>query len=95
VGKAALLPFDGTAVAAAFAGTFAGAFALGAAGTAVGEVEPLLAAGADVADDPQANSRATNNRTIALGKCLMNFEFGLVSDMLTSPFLRNAIEIQN
>lgn len=95
MGKAALLPFDGTAVAAAFAGTFAGAFALGAAGTAVGEVEPLLAAGADVADDPQANSRATNNRTIALGKCLMNFEFGLVSDMLTSPFLRNAIEIQN
>jgi len=95
VGKAALLPFDGTAVAAAFAGTFAVAFALGAAGTAVGEVEPLLAAGADVADDPQANSRATNNRTIALGKCLMNFEFGLVSDMLTSPFLRNAIKIQN
>jgi len=92
VGKAALLAFDGTAVAAAFAGAFAGAFALG---TAVGEVEPLLAAGADVADDPQANSRATNNRTIALGKCLMNFEFGLVSDMLTSPFLRNAIKIQN
>lgn len=95
MGKAELLAFDGTAVAAAFAGAFAGAFALGAAGTAVGEVEPLLAAGADVADDPQANSRATNNRTIALGKCLMNFEFGLVSDMLTSPFLRNAIKIQN
>ena len=87
MGKAALLPFDGTAVGAVVA------FALGAAGAAVGEVEPLLAAGADVADDPQANSRATNNRTIALGKCLMNFVFGLVSDMLPSPFLRNAIKI--
>ena len=68
MGKAELLAFDGTAVAAAFAGAFAGAFALGAAGTAVGEVELLLAAGTDVADDPQANSRATNNRTIAFGK---------------------------
>jgi len=65
VGKAELLAFDGTAVAAAFAG----AFALGAAGTAVGEVEPLLAAGTDVADDPQANSRATNNRIVNVCIC--------------------------
>ena len=93
MGKAALLAFDGTAVAAAFAGAFALGAAGTAVGTAVGEVEPLLAAGTDVADDPQANSRATNNRTIALGKCLMNFVFGLVSDMLPSPFLKNAIKI--
>lgn len=75
MGKAALLAFDGTAVAAAAA--FAGAFALGAAGTAVGEVEPLLAAGTDVAEDPQANNKATNNRTIALGRCLINRGFNL------------------
>ncbi|MEO2140850.1 MAG: hypothetical protein ABGX63_01580 [bacterium] len=75
MGKAALLAFDGTAVAAAFAGAFA--FALGAAGTAVGEVEPLLAAGIDVAEDPQANNKATNNRTIALGRCLINRGFNL------------------
>ena len=37
---------------------------------AVGEVEPLLVTGVAVADDPQANNRATNNRTIALGQCL-------------------------
>jgi hypothetical protein len=36
-------------------------------GTAVGAA---LAAGVAVAEDPQANSRATNNRTIALGQCL-------------------------
>ena len=69
------MAFDGTAVAAAAA--FAGAFALGAAGTAVGEVEPLLAAGTDVAEDPQANNKATNNRTIALGRCLINRGFNL------------------
>jgi hypothetical protein len=41
-----------------------------ACGFAVGEVAPLLATGVAVAEDPQANSRATNNRTIALGQCL-------------------------
>ena len=65
-------------------------------GTAVGEavVEPglvlvlvlVLAAGVAVADDPQANNRATNNRTIALGKCLVNFVPDLVSDILSLPF---------
>ncbi len=61
-------------------------------GTAVGEgvvepvVEPVLAAGVAVADDPQANNRATNNRTIALGKCLVNFVPDLVSDIISLPF---------
>ena len=57
-----------------------------ACGLAVGEVEPVLAAGVAVADDPQANNRATNNRTIALGKCLVNFVLNLVSDILFLPF---------
>ena len=55
-------------------------------GTAVGEgvVEPVLvlAAGVAVADDPQANSSTTNNRTIALGRCLINR--GLDFDIGTS-----------
>ena len=59
-------------------------------GTAVGEavVEPglglvlVLAAGVAVADDPQANSSTTNNRTIALGRCLINR--GLDLDIGTS-----------
>ena len=37
-------------------------------GAAVGGA--LLTTGVAVADDPQANNRATNNRTIALGQCL-------------------------
>ena len=86
----------GTAVAAAFAGAFAGAeVAAGAdlaCGTAVGEDEPLLAAGVDVADDPQANSRTTNNITIALGKCFMYLVPDLDSGMLPSPFLRYAMK---
>jgi hypothetical protein len=55
VGLPVLPPDDGTDVACGFA---------------VGEVVPLLATGVAVAEDPQANSRATNNRTIALGQCL-------------------------
>ena len=51
-------------------------------GTAVGEVEPLDT-GVAVAEDPQANSRATNNRTIALGRCLINHECDL--DIGTAP----------
>jgi hypothetical protein len=74
----------GTAVAAAFAGAFAGAeVAAGAlaAGADVG-------AGVAVAEDPQANNRATNNRTIALGQCFMIFLPDLDSDILPSPNLR-------
>jgi hypothetical protein len=63
VGKAALPASRvGTAVGADGADV--------ACGFAVGEVVPLLATGVAVAEDPQANSRATNNRTIALGQCL-------------------------
>ena len=56
MGKAALLPVDGAAVGDAFA--------------ALGELALLLASGIAVAEDPQANNRATNKRTIALGQCL-------------------------
>ena len=40
--------------------------------TLMGEVVPveLLTTGVAVADEPQENSRTTNNRTIALGQCL-------------------------
>lgn len=87
VGKAALLPFDGTAVGAGPLLVDGAAVAL-ALGTAVGEVEPLLASGVAVAEDPQANNRATNNRTIALGQCFMIFLPDLDSDILPSPNLR-------
>ncbi len=47
-------------------------------GTDVGAVELLpLEAGVDVAEDPQANNRATNSRTTALGRCLINVNLGL------------------
>ena len=52
----------------------------------MGEGEPLLATGGAVAEDPQANNRATNIRKIALGKCLVNFVPNLVSDILSLPF---------
>ncbi|MCS5658089.1 MAG: hypothetical protein NZ762_06465, partial [Dehalococcoidia bacterium] len=42
-----------------------------ACGTAVGEAFELLEAGSEVAEDPQANSRATNSRTMALGRYLL------------------------
>ena len=61
MGKAALLAFAGTAVGAAFGAAF---------GAALGELALLLASGIAVAEDPQANNRATNKRTIALGQCL-------------------------
>ena len=57
-----------------------GVVALGAvvdAGTDVGVVEPPLDSGVAVAEDPQANNRATNSRTIALGRCLINRGFNL------------------
>ena len=40
------------------------------ADVAVGVSPPLEAAGVAVAEDPQANNSATNNRTTALGRCL-------------------------
>ena len=57
----------GTAVAAVFAGAW-----LDFCGAAVGAAElVVLATGVDVAEDPQANSRATNSRTTALGRYLL------------------------
>ncbi len=55
----------------------------------MGEVE-LLEAGVAVAEDPQANNRATNSRTITLGRCLVNDNLGLDLETGTasSPLLR-------
>ena len=53
-------------------------------GLAVGAVG-LLGCGVAVAEDPQANSSATNNRTIALGRCLITGELNL--DFGTGTFL--------
>ena len=72
----------GTAVAAAFAGAW-----LGFCGAAVGAAElVVLATGVDVAEDPQANSRATNSRTTALGRylliCELDRDFGMLRYLL-------------
>ena len=84
----------GTAVAAALAAGALAAGALAAGALAAGALAAgALAAGAgsEVAEDPQANSKTTNSNTIALGKCLMNFAHGLISDMLpySLPTKRN------
>ena len=73
----------GTAVAAVFA---AGAW-LDFCGAAVGAAElVVLATGVDVAEDPQANSRATNSRTMALGRhlliCGLSGDFGILGYLL-------------
>ena len=75
----------GTAVAAA-AGALAGALAA-FCGAAVGAAELLvLVTGVDVAEDPQANSRATNSRTMALGRnlliCEPSRDFGILEYLL-------------
>ena len=60
-------------------------------GTAVGDVAPLDD-GVAVAEDPQANNRATNSKTIALGRCLEIS--GLIADCGKNlpPFLRVTIK---
>jgi len=71
--EAATLPVVGTGV--------------GCWAAAVGAVEepPVLAAGVEVADDPQANSKATNIKTIALGRCLLPWIHDRDFGMLFSP----------
>ena len=61
-----------------------------ACGIAVGET---LAAGVAVADEPQANSRATNNRTIALGQCLTISETDPDLVMVLAPTDTNLYEV--
>ena len=46
------------------------------------------APGVAVADEPQANSRATNSRTIALGQCLNNCDLDVDFGTVPSPVLR-------
>ena len=55
-------------------------------GTAVGAdvaCGAAVASGVAVADDPQANRKITNSKTIALGKCLNNR--GLDLEVGTAP----------
>jgi len=61
-------------------------------GTDVGGVELvlLLGGGVAVAEDPQANSRTTNSRTIALGRCLNSHGLDLDIGRAPSPDLRFA-----
>ena len=81
------------ALPASRVGTAVGADPPPVDGAAVGEVVTveLLATGVAVADEPQANSRTTNNRTIALGQCFMICLPDLDSDILPSPTLRIAV----
>ena len=88
MGKGALPPEDGTAVGPGpppVDGTDV------ADGIAVGD--EVLACGVAVAEDPQANNRTTNNKTIALGQCFMICLPDLDSDILPSPMLRCAVMI--
>ncbi|PKB58842.1 MAG: hypothetical protein BZY83_04890 [SAR202 cluster bacterium Casp-Chloro-G2] len=57
------------------------------AGTAVGDdvAPPLLLCGVAVADDPQANSKATNIRTMAFGRCLRTDALNLGLGTFSSP----------
>ena len=61
-------------------------------GTAVPDGVVPLDVGVAVAEDPQANNRATNSRTIAFGRCLEIS--GLIVDCGTNlpPFLRITIK---
>ena len=56
-------------------------------GLAVGAVG-LLGCGVAVAEDPQANSRATNSRTIAFGRCLIMCDVDLEFSTATSLLIR-------
>ena len=53
-------------------------------GLAVGEI----GLGVAVAEDPQANNRATNKRMIALGQCLNNCDLDVDFGTVPSPVLR-------
>jgi len=85
----------GTAVAAAFAGAEVAAGALAAGALAAG----ALAAGADVgagtevAEDPQANSRATNSRTLALGRYLLICNPRSAIGIPDSPLIHSVVVI--
>ena len=85
----------GTAVAAAFAGAEVAAGALAAGALAAG----ALAAGADVgagtevAEDPQANSRATISRTMALGRYLLICNPSIDIGIPDSPLIHSVIVI--
>jgi hypothetical protein len=57
----------------------------------VGDDVPLLASGVAVAEDPQANNRTTNSKTIALGQCFMICPPDRDSDIFPSPILRFAM----
>ena len=83
----------GTAVGAADPGVAESAVAgtsVGSAGIAVGDVVPLDD-GVAVAEDPQANSSATNSNAIAFGRCLDIIDLNGDCGKYLPLFLRIAI----
>ena len=80
----------GTAVAAAFAGAEVAAGALAAGALAAGAD---VGAGTEVAEDPQANSRATNSRTMALGRYLLICNPSSDIGIPDSPLIHSVIVI--
>ena len=94
----------GTAVAAAFAGALAagalaagalaaGALAAGALAAGALAAGADVGAGAEVAEDPQANSRATNSKTMALGRYLPICNPSRDIGILDSPLIHSVIVI--
>ena len=89
----------GTAVAAAFAGALAagalaaGALAAGALAAGALAAGADVGAGAEVAEDPQANSRATNSKTMALGRYLPICNPSSDIGILDSPLIHSVIVI--
>ena len=80
----------GTAVAAAFAGAEVAAGALAAGALAAGAD---VGAGTEVAEDPQANSRATISRTMALGRYLLICNPSSDIGIPDSPLIHSVIVI--
>ena len=90
-----MVPVDSTTAAAGALvalGALVGALLevlLGELGTSVGAGPLLEGTGVDVADEPQATSRAAINRTNAWGKKRMYFLWEPDLGTLDSPILRN------
>ena len=90
-----MVPVDSTTAAAGALvalGALVGALLevlLGELGTSVGAGPLLEGTGVDVADEPQATSRAATNKTNAWGKKRMYFLWEPDLGTLDSPILRN------
>jgi hypothetical protein len=71
----------------------AGALAAGALAAGALAAGADVGAGAEVAEDPQANSRATNNKTMALGRYLPICNPSRDIGILDSPLIHSVIVI--